>query len=390
MRLRKKLLLVHRWSGIALAVLLIITGISGSMLAFHHEIDAWLNPALHRTTPRPQRAALDDIAKTIETHHPHLAVGYFLFADNPAASLHVLMNTRAAAASGRMDRDSPRPTEVYADAYTGQLLGARNWGEIGASRTHIMPMIYRLHMSLFLDKTGQWITGTVAAIWIAAMLIGVVLAVPRLHLLKKAITVKWRAGLARIVFDLHRTIGLLSAVILMVIAFTGLYMNLPDVIEPALKAVVPFTERPASVRPASASLDQVWKIGWDEAITRARAAQPEYPIAGIGKIEARGYYQVRFLPPGDIMDSGTIRVFVDGRNGVLLGEFNHRSGTLGDKIKVWQFPLHSGQGFGLPGRILVCVIGLIPPLLAVTGVWLWWRRRQVRHGCVVAQRPDSR
>ncbi len=393
MRTRKKLLLIHRWSGITLAVLLIIAGLSGSLLAFHHEIDAWINPALHHTTPSPQRAALDGIAKAIEIKHPQLLVGYFLFAENPATSLHILMNTREAAVAGRMDRDAPRPTEIYANAYTGQLLGARNWGEIGTSRAHLMPMVYRLHMSLFLDKAGQWITGTVAAIWIVGMLIGMVLAVPRLHLLKKAITVKWQASLARIVFDLHRTIGLLSAVILMVIAFTGLYMNLPDVIEPALKAVAPFTERPASVRPVGASLDSVWKIGWDEAIARARVVQPEYPLAGIGKIEARGYYQVRFLPPGDIMDSGTIRVFVDGRNGALLGEFNHRSGTIGDKIKIWQFPLHSGQGFGLPGRILVCVIGLIPPLLAATGVWLWWRRRQLwqlRQGYVVAQRPASR
>lgn len=34
--------------------------------------------------------------------------------------------------------------------------------------------------------------------------------------------------------------------ILIVTVFTGLYMNLPSVLEPALAAVAPFTERPAT------------------------------------------------------------------------------------------------------------------------------------------------
>ena len=169
---------------------------------------------------------------------------------------------------------------------------------------------------------------------------------------------------------------------MIVTAFTGLYMNLPNVVEPALAALAPFTERPASRRQAGAPPEQAWKIGWDEAIAIARAVHAVDPIAGVGKIEARGYYQVRFLPTGDIMDSGTIRVFIDGRNGDVLGKFDHRYGTVGDKIRIWQFPLHSGQGFGMPGRVLVCLVGLIPPMLAVTGIWLWLRRRRLRRVAV--------
>lgn len=120
-----------------------------------------------------------------------------------------------------------------------------------------MPMIYRLHMSLFLDKTGQWITNIVALISIVGLLIGIFLAVPRLHLLRKAFTVKWQASRARVLFDLHRTIGLASALILIVTAITSLHMNLPSVVEPVLAAVAPFTERPASLRPAGTQLAQV-------------------------------------------------------------------------------------------------------------------------------------
>ena len=207
---------------------------------------------------------------------------------------------------------------------------------------------------------------------------GVVLAVPRLRHLGKAFSVKWRASRARTLFDMHRAVGLAAFALLIVTAFTGLYMNLPSVMEPALAAVAPFTERPASVRKPETSRAEVWRVGWDRAYAEGRRVEPVHPVALIGRIEARGYYQVRFLTPDDIMDAGTIRVFVDGRDGKLLGRFDHREGTVGDKIRIWQFPLHSGQGFGMPGRILICVAGLLPALLAVTGIWLYMRRRRLR------------
>lgn len=378
MTFRHTLLRIHRWLGIALAGFLALAGLTGAFLAFHHEIEAALVPELHRVTPGRSRASLDEAAARIEARHPGLVVGYFLFTPDDGAAIRAIMNTREAADDGRLDRDSPRPSEVFLDPYTGAMLGERNWGEIGATRAHFVPMVYRLHMSLFLGEPGRWITAGVAAAWIATLLLGAILAVPRLRHLGSAFRVKWRASRARAFFDLHRTVGLASAVVLVVIAFTGLYMNIPSVVEPALAAVAPFTERPPSVRPNDAPRDAVWRAGWDAAYATARAAHPRDPVAGIGRIEARGYYQVRFLPPGDIMDSGTIRYFVDGRDARLVGRFDHREGTAGDKIRTWQFPLHSGQGFGLAGRVLVCVTGLVPPLLAFTGLWLWLRRTRLR------------
>lgn len=378
MTFRRTLQRIHRWCGIALAAFLVLAGATGALLAFHHEIEAALVPELHRVAPGPGRASLDDVAARIESRHPDLAVGYFLFTPDEGSSIRVILNTRRAADEGRLDRDSPRPSEVFVDPYSGAILGERNWGEPGTTRAHFVPMVYRLHMSLFLGETGQWITAAVAATWLVALLVGAVLALPRLRLLGSAFRVKWSAGRARAFFDLHRSVGLASFLVLGVIAFTGLYMNVPALVEPALAAVAPFTERPPSLRPEGAPREQVWKAGWDAAYAAARAAHPRDPMAGIGRIESRGYYQVRFLPPGDIMDSGTVRYFVDGRDARLAGRFDHRDGTAGDKIRTWQFPLHSGQGFGTAGRVLVCVAGLVPPLLAFTGLWLWLRRTRLR------------
>jgi len=377
--LRPRLLRLHRWAGILLAGFLVLAGATGSFLAFHHEIDAWVAPELHRVPSSSERASLDAIAARIETRHPGLVVGYFVFTPNPEASIRAVMNTRAAAEAGRLDRDGAGQLEVFVDPHDGRLLGERRFGEIALTRAHLVPMVYRLHMSLLLGEAGQWITASIAALWLAMLFIGLLLALPRLALLGRAFSVKWRASRARVFFDLHRSTGVALGWLLAVIAFTGMYMNLPpDVTEPVVKAVSPFTERPKAVRAKGESRDGSWRIGWDEALARARQVEPEHPLAIFGRVESRGYYQLRFMPPGDIVDAGTRRVFVSGRDGTVLGRFNDLEGTAADLFRVWQFPLHSGQAFGMPGRVAICAAGLLPMLLAFTGLWLWRRRVNLR------------
>jgi uncharacterized iron-regulated membrane protein len=58
--------------------------------------------------------------------------------------------------------------------------------------------------------------------------------------------------------------------------------------------------------------------------------------------------------------------------------------SAGDQFFAWQYPLHSGKAFGLPGRWIVFVSGLLTALLVVSGLMLWWRRRSP------VRRPDAR
>lgn len=387
MTARHALLVLHRWTGLALAAFVVLAGLTGSFLAFHHEIDAALTPHLHRVAPGPQRASLDGIADRIEAAHPTLAVGYFLLSPQPEGALVAVMNTRAAADAGRLDRDAARPTHVFADPYSGRILGERAWGELGARSEHVVPLVYRFHTTLFAGEAGQWITGGIAALWIVMLAGGVVLALPSAAALRHAFRLRWAEGGARRWFDLHRAVGLAASLVLVTIAFSGLYMNLPAVVEPAVAALSPFSPRPASVRPPGAPREDVWRIGWDAALAAARARQPEHPVVVLGRVESRGYYQARFMPPDDIMDAGTLRIFVAGRDGKVLGRFEDRKGTAGDLVRIWQFPLHSGQAFGMPGRILVLLAGFVPLVLAWSAFALWLRRLARRR--VRASQPGS-
>ena len=88
MKLRRIAVLMHRYVGLALAIFLIMSGLTGSIIAFNHELDAWLNPSLfERANDAPAMAPLDLIA-AIERQEPSVFVS-FIAIENEIGRAHV-------------------------------------------------------------------------------------------------------------------------------------------------------------------------------------------------------------------------------------------------------------------------------------------------------------
>jgi uncharacterized iron-regulated membrane protein len=59
----------------------------------------------------------------------------------------------------------------------------------------------------------------------------------------------------------------------------------------------------------------------------------------------------------------------------VLRQSDATQNSSADTFKAWLHPLHNGEAFGLPGRVLACIAGILPTLLFVTG-WLRWRQKK--------------
>jgi uncharacterized iron-regulated membrane protein len=66
----------------------------------------------------------------------------------------------------------------------------------------------------------------------------------------------------------------------------------------------------------------------------------------------------------------------DGDTGELL-QFHAPGHDTRSVIDSWLVGLHFGavRVLGLPYRIFVCALGLLVVALSVTGIWIWWRKR---------------
>jgi len=353
--------LAHRWLGLAIAVFVTIAGLTGSAIAFWRELDAWLNPAWFRVEPGEERRPLSALLADVGSARPDSRVRALLLPDRPDAALVLMLSADAGGAD-----------ELFVDPYTGTLLGERDTDAIGLGAGQLVPFLYRLHYSLKLGRFGEYLLGVAALAWLVAMLVGLALAWPRRGKWRQALSVKRSAGTPRMLFDLHRAAGLLSAAVFVVVAWTALWWNMDYAVRPALAALLPPTPWYPDTLPDTAPAPH--DAGPDAALAAARAARPAGEAYLIGILPEKGLYRVVMKQPGEIGLYGRTEVFVS-MDGADVGEpATHRPG---DTYATWQLPLHTGQFLGLPGRVLWCVAGLAPLLLAATGTALWLRRRRV-------------
>lgn len=368
--LRTAVSFLHRWTGLVLGVVLVLAGLSGSLLAFDHELDGWLNARMLRNTAGACNAA----------QPPSAAAGAVQRAW-PGAEIGAITLPQAAGDSYRVQfrHDATADNEAGVDACSGQWLASRNRDAVALDRAHVMPLLLRWHMTLLQGKTGREILGWLALAWLALLAAGVYLAWPRPGHWRRSVTVTRGVGAFRTSYELHRAAGLIAALFLLMVAGTGFFLGLPQLGRQLVASVatVPVDAR-AAVPPALGPGEP--EIGWDGAAARARELAPaDATLVMLRRDPARGVYQARVRRADDWQPVGTLRMFIDMRSGALLSAADPISGTAAQRLLAVMFPLHSGSLYGLPTRILTAALGLLPLLFFATGVIIWISRRRLQH-----------
>jgi uncharacterized iron-regulated membrane protein len=199
--------------------------------------------------------------------------------------------------------------------------------------------------------------------------------------------VRRAAGSYKLNYDLHRAGSLWTWALLFVLAFTAFSLNLyREVFYPLLASVSQVTATPFETRtPNDPARSREAKLGFGEIIVRAQLEADrrgwKEEVGSVFYSADFGVYGVQFHRPGGEHGAagvGPPRLFLDAADGRLLGERVPWQGSAADLFVQAQFPLHSGRILGLPGRILISLMGLVVALLSVTGVYIWWRKRRGR------------
>lgn len=360
----------HRYVGWTLALFLLLAGLTGSLLAFHREIDAWLNGDWHFVTPKGRRLPLDELVRRAEAHYPELAVRRLRLDGAPQRAQVLLM-------AGRTGEEASQ-WEIFIDPYSGRVLGARQPGVFRLDRRHVIPFLYHFHHTLHAGKAGTWLMGIVALVWLFDHFLVIYLSFPSLKTWHKSFRLRWRAGGHRLNFDLHRAGGLYAWIVLFTVSLSGLSFNLREPFKAAVAWVSPLTPAYGDVAPRPAVPLENPPLGFEDAIRIATAVRPGRTPDDVSFAPDLGLYRVRLRGEDDIADYGQTKVYVDAQTGVAR-HIDERAGrTGGDRFLDWQFPLHSGRAFGLAGRMMICGSGLVLSVLVVTGMVIWWKKCKAR------------
>lgn len=371
-RRRKRWLSVHLWLGLLFGVYLAIVGLTGAILVFHPEIDAWLAPGLLTVKPPTEQAGYEPLAEIIAASATVMPAGaQQAFAVYPPSDTAAFKVRYAVPISGATEF-----WEVYVDPYTAQVMGKRlRWSTEKVFPETFIDFIFSLHYSLFLGDYGELIVSIIGALSIISVLTGLIVWWPLTGKWRQALTIKRRASRERLTFDLHKTLGFYSAVVVLPVLFSGIYITEPKYAVPVVELFSPATYRywfqstahpgaaPLSMADAVAIADRRYPSGRAHFIYGATQPTSAFTVCKNAVEQAGSLIHRRC-------------VVIDRYSGKILDVDDPTIGTAGEVFTHWQWPLHSGQAFGIAGRILVCFSGLICALLFVTGV-LRWRHKYV-------------
>jgi uncharacterized iron-regulated membrane protein len=399
--MRPLFVLLHRFVGLSIAAFLFISGLTGAVISWDHELDALINPHL---VEAPGRGALLDplvLAGKLAAEEPQSFVTYVPLHPEEGHSLAFGVEPRFDPAAQALYATGYN--QVFIDPVTGETRGKRAWGAAWPISTEtFVSFLYVLHYNLHvpelwgIDRWGEWLMGAVALLWTLDCFVGFYLTLPirkrtaRIgswwNRWKPAWKIKATGSAYRLNFDLHRAFSLWSWALLFVLAVSAVSLNLyAEVARPIVATLSSFTPTPYDTRPQrphSALL--MPKASYAQVLANARIEAQKRgmttPAGDIFYSPDYGVFGVRFFAPGDdhAPGLGPQILYFDSENAAYIGDWIPWRGTAGDLFLQMQFPVHSGRILGVPGRIIISAMGLGVAMLSVTGVVIWLRKRSAR------------
>ncbi len=232
-------------------------------------------------------------------------------------------------------------------------------------------MITRLHSSLLLGEFGVWVMGVCAIVWFITLFLGIALSLPKsgnkLSSWASLFKVRLKQGHYKINYDLHQSLSVLIFPILVIVSFTGIYLNFPDLVKPIINVVSPLTPSP-QITSEIPYKKNASAFSVDDAIIKIKSSFPKAVVSSVNCDPTKGVYNIRFYLPGDVSKSGSNNAYISKTTGQIQYVKLAKNGSVGDAFVSWMHPLHNGNAFGIFGQIVILISAVILSVICVTGL----------------------
>ncbi|RYD39736.1 MAG: PepSY domain-containing protein, partial [Verrucomicrobiaceae bacterium] len=327
---------------------------TGSVLVFKQEIDRAIAPDLVKVAdPSKPRLDHDQFLAKLQSELPeHRVAGWGKGPEPGSADACYII--KVGDKEGKM---------LYVDPTTGL---PRN-RDLDANET-VTDWLLKLHYTFFADHVGELVVGIFGIVFCLLGITGVIIY---RNFWKTLFQLRWNRSARMFFSDIHKMVGISSTIFNLILGFTGAWWNLSHLIGHLIQD---FPE------PIVQNVDRQWSadVSIDKLVADARVKVPGYQA---------NWISLPHEPGGDVMMFGSIenQGFLRSQYGSII-TFNGATGELKSAIPAsesgaWgQFldafrPLHYGNFGGIPVKILWSLGGLAPAILAISGSYLWWKRK---------------
>lgn len=359
-RLRQLWLRLHRWGALGAGWLLILSGLTGTLLILALPLDRWQHPQLFQAYGTAasdiEHASLEQVLQQLKTEFGAQASVTLRPPRAPGDTLWALVR-------------GPWSGTVYLHPATGKELGRRGETE------GVFNALFKLHSSLWLQEAGKALLACVALLYLLLLASGLILWWPRRW--PPSWKIELGKGLSRTLFDLHRIGGAALGLLLAVSIASGAYMAW----RPLGSAITSLSGAAPTLPPTidQGTLPDTPRVVLDTLLAQARRHFPGSPIGYVQvSAQADRPVRVRFMLPDDPHPNGLTSVWLHPWSGEVLAIHRWNELDPGARAVAVIYPLHTGALGGTWLEAVMAASGLALTALGITGIGLWWRRNRMR------------
>ncbi len=364
---------IHLYLALIAGFFFALMGLTGSISVYREELDELLNPRLVIEQPAGKRQSLDKIMSAVHSAHPKRLGSWTLEMPRSPHSMITVWY------------DKPTETffELYAplmvsvNPYTAEVVASRFWGQTATT------WLLDLHTQLHLGRFGWRAVGILGLLLMVSVGTGVYLWWPGWRGIRDAFiklaayrpTIHRPIGMMQLAFDLHRLIGVLSALALVLLAFTGFQLSYPAVLE-TLAGSSGMEHGETGRNIVSTATPNNHPVGLESAEFVARGPFPRAELRRVTTPAGdSGIYRINLRLSGEINRRHPYTtVWVDRWSGQIKEVRDPSGFTAGEAFTSWMWPLHTGEALGGTGRLLWFVSGIGLFALYVSGLLRWLHR----------------
>lgn len=342
---------IHTIAGLFAGIFVLLMSISGSILVFHEELDQLQFPKVASISGVCSVTA-DSAYAVVHHNFPGAQISSLLLPETVASPFVFNLATPQA----------PVTFQAFLHPQTAKLIGTRGGGS--DLRHHFMSWLAGFHNSFRLGRTGEWLLGFFALVFLVSLVTGILLY--RRQLIP---VIGFRRNIYRR-RNLHQLIGTWALLFNLMVAITGFWMQRYVFKKSFYASSVPYKQVVTASPPLSFALDPALNN-----IKNTYADFTPYvlyfPQAPNGKTAVYG--------------SRSSNSFIHSKkyaDRIMLDSGGHISSTAfvtdiveGDRYDIINAQVHYGRYGGWAVKVLYVVFGLSGAILSITGFLLWLRKK---------------
>lgn len=342
--------------GLTLGTIMFLFGLSGVAITFRHELMPKVYPSMFHIEPEYKAISLERILTSAAAYlGPERRMTNVYASEDPDEAYMILVK----------DPKAWLPVMVTINQYDGKIVG-----EMGLIKNFFAVMLF-MHSNLFMGKIGSYIVGVMGLVLLFFVVTGIYIWLPSRSLwgkFKRLIEIK-RSNLSQ---KTHHFLGILFALPLAISAITG-FLTIFD--------VTYIVGRPIIGDPVK--VEEMEKTGACEfqdqlsALSFVTADMMENLISIHLCTQKSALMKVTYGLRSQHFLDGYGRILIDPAKQEIIQEINSDKDPKSWNFKrLFIYPIHSGEYFGLGGRIIVLISGIALMALFISGVILYIKRRK--------------